>query len=160
MLKQIKSKQILKKVLISLLLAIFSLPGSAEAVLVSVLKQQNAEVVMERQVGKLSYNDAEPGWRLKTAAQFKVTADPSTTVIVTAPATISLNFSGKTGTATMVTRCKTGSYPLSKTDGVPCSAVSTGADGFLWIASFVESVVINQDASAAYVGSLPVTVTY
>lgn len=158
MLKQIKPK--FSKVLLTLLVAVLTLPCHSEAITLAILKQANMEVVLTRTVGKLSYNDTEPDWRLKTSANFRITANPSVALVITSPATIALAISGKTGTATIVTRCKTGSYPSSKTDGISCTGAINGADNYLWVASFPVSVVIDQDASGGYVGSLPVTVTY
>lgn len=160
MLKQIKPKHIFSKVLLTLLVAVLALPFRSEAIVLSVLKQANMEVVLTRTVGKLSYNDTEPDWRLKSPANFKITGNPSVALVITTPATVALTVSGKTGTATIVTRCKTGSYPTSKTDGVSCTGVTNGADNYLYVSSFPVSVVIDQDSSGAYVGSEVLTVTY
>lgn len=160
MLKQIEPAQIFSKILLTLLVAVLAFPCRSEAIVLSVLKQSNMEVILTRTVGKLTYNDTEPAWRLKTSANFKITGNPSVALVITTPATVALTVSGKTGTATIITRCKTGSYPTSKTDGVSCTGAINGADNYLWVASFPVSVVIDQDSSGAYVGSEVLTVTY
>lgn len=126
----------------------------------TVATESNMALNVGRTPGVLSYSDAGVGWALSTKAGLKITGDPSTSLLVTVPATVNLTSSTKTATLSVTGRCDQGGYAANKSGGADCASASTGTDGIIYLAVFPTSLSLGQDAGASYTGSLTVTVDY